>query len=157
MTTATTYRVSFSVTDFYVQDIRATSPRAAIAKARKLYADQFEEAAKAAKNPKRVANLVQGELMGRLKAKGLEIEKSPISMKGVAMSADLNEAFRQATLNVIDFLSLRAGLSRLDAYSLASIAVHFRVTQFVNGNRGIHAMVPRSVLAELKKRPAFLE
>src|SRR5215472_15797190 len=29
-------------------------------------ADQFEEAAKAAKNPKRVANLVQGELMGRL-------------------------------------------------------------------------------------------
>jgi len=54
-------------------------------------ADQFEEAATAAKNPKRVANLVQGELMGRLKAKGLEIEQSPISMKGVAMSADLVE------------------------------------------------------------------
>ena len=55
-------------------------------------ADQFEEAAKAAKNPKRVANLVQGELMGRLKAQGLEIENSPISMKGVALSADLLEA-----------------------------------------------------------------
>jgi aspartyl-tRNA(Asn)/glutamyl-tRNA(Gln) amidotransferase subunit B len=55
-------------------------------------ADQFEEAAAAAKNPKRVANLVQGELMGRLKAKGLEIEQSPISMKGVAMSADLVES-----------------------------------------------------------------
>ncbi|MGA2689846.1 MAG: Asp-tRNA(Asn)/Glu-tRNA(Gln) amidotransferase subunit GatB [Candidatus Korobacteraceae bacterium] len=55
-------------------------------------ADQFEEAATAAKNPKRVANLVQGELMGRLKAKGLEIEQSPISMKGVAMSADLVES-----------------------------------------------------------------
>jgi aspartyl-tRNA(Asn)/glutamyl-tRNA(Gln) amidotransferase subunit B len=55
-------------------------------------ADQFEEAAKAAKNPKRVANLVQSELMGRLKAKGLEIDQSPISMKGVAMSADLMEA-----------------------------------------------------------------
>ena len=55
-------------------------------------ADQFEAAAKAAKNPKRVANLVQGELMGRLKAKGLEIEQSPISMQGVAMSADLVEA-----------------------------------------------------------------
>jgi aspartyl-tRNA(Asn)/glutamyl-tRNA(Gln) amidotransferase subunit B len=54
-------------------------------------ADQFEEAAKAAKNPKRVANLVQGELMGRLKTRGLEIEQSPISMKGVAMSADLAE------------------------------------------------------------------
>ena len=46
----------------------------------------------AAKNPKRVANLVQSELLGRLKAKGLEIEQSPISMKGVAMSADLVES-----------------------------------------------------------------
>ena len=55
-------------------------------------ADQFEEAAAAAKNPKRVANLVQSELLGRLKAKGLEIEQSPISMKGVAMSADLVES-----------------------------------------------------------------
>jgi aspartyl-tRNA(Asn)/glutamyl-tRNA(Gln) amidotransferase subunit B len=58
----------------------------------KTLADQFEEAARAAKNPKRVANLVQGELMGRLKAKGLDIEQSPISMKGVAMSADLAES-----------------------------------------------------------------
>ncbi len=55
-------------------------------------ADQFEEAASAAKNPKRVANLVQAELLGRLKAKGLEIEQSPISMKGVALSADLVES-----------------------------------------------------------------
>jgi len=58
----------------------------------KSLADQFEAAAKAAKNPKRVANLVQGELMGRLKAKGAEIEQSPISMKGVAASADLVES-----------------------------------------------------------------
>src|SRR5438445_883414 len=58
----------------------------------KSLADQFEAAAKVAKNPKRVANLVQGELMGRLKAKGLEIEQSPISMKGVAGSADLVES-----------------------------------------------------------------
>ena len=47
-------------------------------------AKRVEEAAKAAKNPKRVANLVQGELLGRLKAKGLELEQSPISMAGVA-------------------------------------------------------------------------
>ena len=58
----------------------------------KSLADQFEEAAKAAKNPKRVANLVQSELMGRLKAKGLEIEQSPVTMKGVAESADLVES-----------------------------------------------------------------
>ncbi len=58
----------------------------------KSLADQFEAAAKAAKNPKRVANLVQSELMGRLKARGVPIEQSPISMKGVAASADLVES-----------------------------------------------------------------
>jgi len=55
-------------------------------------ADQFESAARAAKNPKRVANLVQSELMGRLKAKSLELDQSPISMTGVAVSADLVES-----------------------------------------------------------------
>jgi aspartyl-tRNA(Asn)/glutamyl-tRNA(Gln) amidotransferase subunit B len=55
-------------------------------------ADQFESAARAAKNPKRVANLVQSELMGRLKAKSLELGQSPISMAGVAASADLVES-----------------------------------------------------------------
>jgi aspartyl-tRNA(Asn)/glutamyl-tRNA(Gln) amidotransferase subunit B len=58
----------------------------------KSLADQFEEAARAAKNPKRVANLVQSELIGRLKARGIAIEQSPISMRGVAESADLVEA-----------------------------------------------------------------
>ncbi len=55
-------------------------------------ADQFESVAAKSKNPKRVANLVQGELLGRLKAAGLELEQSPISMAGVAASADLVEA-----------------------------------------------------------------
>jgi aspartyl-tRNA(Asn)/glutamyl-tRNA(Gln) amidotransferase subunit B len=55
-------------------------------------ADQFESAARAAKNPKRVANLVQSEIVGRLKAQGLELEQSPISMAGVAASADLVES-----------------------------------------------------------------
>jgi aspartyl-tRNA(Asn)/glutamyl-tRNA(Gln) amidotransferase subunit B len=57
-------------------------------------ADQFETAAQAAKNPKRVAHLVQGELMGRLKAKGTELAHSPISMNGIAASADLVESGR---------------------------------------------------------------
>jgi aspartyl-tRNA(Asn)/glutamyl-tRNA(Gln) amidotransferase subunit B len=52
-------------------------------------ADQFESAARMAKNPKRVANLVQSELLGRLKALGLELEQSPITMAGVTASADL--------------------------------------------------------------------
>ncbi len=55
-------------------------------------ADQFERAASTAKNPKRVANLVQSELLGRLKVKGLELDQSPISMAGVTASADLVES-----------------------------------------------------------------
>jgi aspartyl-tRNA(Asn)/glutamyl-tRNA(Gln) amidotransferase subunit B len=75
-----------------VADYGITEYDARVLTVTKSLADQFEEAAKAAKNPKRVANLVQSELTGRLKAKGLEIEQSPVSMKGVAMSADLVES-----------------------------------------------------------------
>src|ERR1700685_1778744 len=75
-----------------VRDYVITEYDAQVLTASKSLADRFESAAKAAKNPKRVANLVQGELMGRLKAKGIEIEQSPISMEGVAASADLVEA-----------------------------------------------------------------
>ena len=75
-----------------VAEYGVTDYDAGVLTASRALADQFEAAAKAAKNPKRVANLVQGELMGRLKAKGLEIEQSPISMQGVAASADLVES-----------------------------------------------------------------
>jgi aspartyl-tRNA(Asn)/glutamyl-tRNA(Gln) amidotransferase subunit B len=72
----------------------------------KSLADQFEAAAKVGKNPKRVANLVQGELMGRLKAKGLAIEQSPISMMGVAASADLVESGAISGKMLKDFYDL---------------------------------------------------
>jgi len=75
-----------------VSDYGITEQDAHVLTLTKALAEQFESAAKAAKNPKRVANLVQSELMGRLKLKGVEIEQSPISMKGVAMSADLVES-----------------------------------------------------------------
>ena len=75
-----------------VKDYGITEYDAQVLTSPKSLADQFEEAAKAAKNPKRAANLVQSELMGRLKAKGIAIEQSPISMRGVAASADLVEA-----------------------------------------------------------------
>jgi len=75
-----------------VKEYAITEYDAQVLTVSKSLADQFEDAAKAAKNPKRVANLVQGELMGRLKATGIEIEQSPISMKGIAASADLVES-----------------------------------------------------------------
>jgi aspartyl-tRNA(Asn)/glutamyl-tRNA(Gln) amidotransferase subunit B len=76
----------------FVSEYGITSQDAGVLTQTKLLADQFEAAAKAAKNPKRVANLVLGELAGRLKAKGMEIESSPVTMQGVAMSADLVES-----------------------------------------------------------------
>lgn len=75
-----------------VRDYGITPQDAQVLTATSLFADQFEEAAKAAENPKRVANLVQSEILGRTKARGIEVEQSPITMKGVAFSADLAEA-----------------------------------------------------------------
>jgi aspartyl-tRNA(Asn)/glutamyl-tRNA(Gln) amidotransferase subunit B len=59
--------------------------------ATRAFADWFEAAAKQAKSPKRVANLILGELLGRLKAKDLEFEQSPVTLKGLVQAADLVE------------------------------------------------------------------
>jgi aspartyl-tRNA(Asn)/glutamyl-tRNA(Gln) amidotransferase subunit B len=75
-----------------VKDYGITEYDAGVLTGSKSLADQFEEAARTAKSPKRVANLLQGELMGRLKAKNLAIDQSPVSMKGLALSADLVES-----------------------------------------------------------------
>ncbi len=53
------------------------------------FADRFESAARTAKNPRRVANILLSELGGRLKALGMEQEQSPVSMTGVVLAADL--------------------------------------------------------------------
>jgi aspartyl-tRNA(Asn)/glutamyl-tRNA(Gln) amidotransferase subunit B len=53
------------------------------------FADRFEAAAKTAKNPRGVANLLLNELGGRLKALGLEQDQSPVSIAGLVMAADL--------------------------------------------------------------------
>ena len=53
------------------------------------FADRFEGAAKTAKNPRRVANVLLSEVGGRLKALGLDQEQSPVSMTGIVMAANL--------------------------------------------------------------------
>jgi len=53
------------------------------------FADRFEAAAKTARNPRRVANVLLNEVGGRLKALGLEQEQSPVTMAGIALAADL--------------------------------------------------------------------
>jgi aspartyl-tRNA(Asn)/glutamyl-tRNA(Gln) amidotransferase subunit B len=53
------------------------------------FADRFEAAAKTAKNPRRVVNVLLSEVGGRLKALGMEQEQSPVSMAGIVLAADL--------------------------------------------------------------------
>jgi acetamidase/formamidase len=65
----------------------------------------------------------------------------------LGMHRDLQEAFRIALRNTISFLSRRAGLTRHDAYGLASMAVNFRITQVVDVNQGVHAMIPKAIFA----------
>jgi aspartyl-tRNA(Asn)/glutamyl-tRNA(Gln) amidotransferase subunit B len=55
------------------------------------FADRFEAVARTAKSPRRVANLLLSELGGRLKAVGIELEASPISLPGIVLAADLVE------------------------------------------------------------------
>ncbi len=65
----------------------------------------------------------------------------------IGLDPNLNEALRVALRNTIDFLETRAGLSRDEAYSLASLGIDFRVTQMVDVNHGVHAMIPKSMFA----------
>jgi acetamidase/formamidase len=58
---------------------------------------------------------------------------------------DLNEAVKIALGEAVDFLTLSFGLSEADAYTLCSLAVDFRVTQVVDGKKGIHGMIPKSI------------
>jgi aspartyl-tRNA(Asn)/glutamyl-tRNA(Gln) amidotransferase subunit B len=53
------------------------------------FADRFEAAARTARNPRRVANLLLSEVGGRLNAVGLEQDQSPVSMAGIVLAADL--------------------------------------------------------------------
>ena len=56
------------------------------------FADRFEAAAKQASNPKRIANLILSELMGRLNAKGLDLDQSPVTLQGLIQAANLTES-----------------------------------------------------------------
>jgi len=62
---------------------------AATLTAERAFADRFEAAAKTARNPRRVANLLLSEVGGRLKALDLEQAQSPVSMAGIVLAADL--------------------------------------------------------------------
>jgi acetamidase/formamidase len=63
----------------------------------------------------------------------------------MGFSKDLKEATTLALRDMIAFLMEEKKLSRDDAYMLASVAVDMEITQLVDGNVGVHAMLPKKV------------
>ncbi|MFN8516058.1 MAG: acetamidase/formamidase family protein [Thermomicrobiales bacterium] len=59
---------------------------------------------------------------------------------------DLNEAMFIALEAMLDLMGELHGLDRHTALGLASLVVDLRITQIVNGVRGVHAVLPHGVL-----------
>ncbi len=57
---------------------------------------------------------------------------------------DLDDAAKAALRDMIALIRERSGLSAQDAYTLCSIAADLRVTQMVDGNKGIHCVLAKS-------------
>ena len=72
--------------------------------------------------------------------------ETPTHLITMGMDPDLDRCLAMALRDMIVLLGERAHLSRVDAYTLCSLAVDFRVTQTVNGSRGVHAMVAKTLL-----------
>ncbi|WP_035321999.1 acetamidase/formamidase family protein [Peribacillus kribbensis] len=60
----------------------------------------------------------------------------------MAFHEDLEEAMWLALSDMLDFMASLYGISRVEAYALATMAVDLRVTQIVNVRKGVHAFLP---------------
>ena len=63
----------------------------------------------------------------------------------MGLDPDLDEAVRLATREMVEYLVAEKGLSRDDAYILCSLSADLSVTQAVDGTKGIHAMIAKSI------------
>lgn len=64
----------------------------------------------------------------------------------MGFNEDLDLAMKQALRQTIDFIVARSTLTRVQAYQFCSLAVDFRVTQTVNGEKGVHALLAKGLL-----------
>lgn len=69
--------------------------------------------------------------------------ETPTSYILMGFSPNLVDATKISVRNTINFLVNQKKLSRDDAYMLASTAVDFDITELVDGNVGVHAIVPK--------------
>lgn len=62
-----------------------------------------------------------------------------------ATDADLNKAMDQASMAMISLLQEKKGLSRLDSYGLASMAMDCRLGDMSDNSKSVHCLVPKSL------------
>jgi len=72
--------------------------------------------------------------------------ETPTHMITMAFDPDLDDCVVIALRQMIDLIVARTGLQRHEAYALCSLAADLRVTQVVNGNKGIHVMFAKRYL-----------
>lgn len=82
------------------------------------------------------------------KAGGLQQPRAETPTHYILMgfNEDLDLAMKQALRQTIDFIVARSDLTRVQAYQFCSLAVDFRVTQTVNGEKGVHALLAKGLL-----------
>lgn len=73
--------------------------------------------------------------------------ETPTHFITMGLHESLDEAARRATREMIDYLTAERGLSRDDAYMLISAAVDLHVTEVVDGVKGVHATLPKSIFS----------
>jgi acetamidase/formamidase len=71
--------------------------------------------------------------------------ETPTHIITMGLHENLDDAARLATKEMIGYLTTERGLSRDEAYLLASVAVDLHITQVVDGVKGVHAMLPKIV------------
>jgi acetamidase/formamidase len=71
--------------------------------------------------------------------------ETPTHYMTMGLHTDLDEAAKIATREMLDWLVEMKGLTREDAYMLASLAMDLVVTQVVDITKGIHALMPKAI------------
>jgi acetamidase/formamidase len=71
--------------------------------------------------------------------------ETPTHYITMGLHEDLTEATKMALREMIDFLMKEKRLTREDAYMLASVAADLHITQLVDGNKGVHMMIPKEI------------
>ena len=72
--------------------------------------------------------------------------ETPTHLITMGLHEDLNRCAETALRDMIAWIVESAGLSREDAYMLCSLAGDLRITQAVNGNKGVHMMMEKALL-----------